>query len=208
MVLQNEEDHNLTGGIIENLEMSSNIDDFYNDMANNLDDFLNMFPYDVRKFLEMIIDTIKDNYIYIFIVLIIIIIIIIFYDSIYNYIYNIFSDSAVEKTKIEKFNQLSVENDIPNDNLLGKKTYNPYFKDNIESYKENLNSRLSYIKNNIDSSIKHHLSQPKPNYRLISSMKQYKDKLDSIDIEDEINISILEKELGTINKKIITLLLN
>jgi len=208
MVSQNEEDNNLIGDVIENLETSGNIDDFYNDMVNNLDDFLNMFPYDVRNFLEIIIDTIKDNYIYIFIVLILIIIIIIFYDSIYNYIYNIFSDSAVEKTQIENFNQLSVENNIPNDNLLGKKRYDPLFKNNIELYKENLNTRLSYIKNNVDSSIKHHLSQPKPNYRLISFMKQYKDKLDSIDVEDEIDPSILEKELGTINKKIITLLLN
>lgn len=132
----------------------------------------------------------------------------IFYENIYDYINNTFSDSAVEKKKIENFNQISVENDIYDDNLLRKNTYDPLFKDNIESYKGYLNTRLLYIKNNIDSSIKHHLSQPKPNYRLISFMKQYKDKLDSIEVDDKIDSALLEKELGTINKKIITLLLN
>ena len=85
--------------------------------------------------------------------------------------------------------------------------YDPLFKNNMILYKENLNTRLSYIKNNIDNSIKQHLSQSKPNYRLISLMKEYKDKINTIDLENKTDYSVIEKDFETINKKIINLLI-
>ena len=111
------------------------------------------------------------------------------------------------KKKIETFNEISIDNDVYRDNLVRKKIYDPSFKSNMILYKENLNTRLSYIKNNIDKSIKHHLSQPKPNFRLISLMKEHKDKIDTFNLENKIDYSIIEKDLETINKKIINLLL-
>ena len=178
------------------------------DIHETFEDLLDMLPDDIKEVIEMFIDYIKDNYIYIFIIIILIITIFIFYDNIYDYINNIFSNAAVEKKKIEVFNQISVENDISENNLLNKNTYDPLFKNNINLYKENLTTRLSYIKNNIDNSINKELSQSNPNYRLISFMKKYKDKLDSIDIERKFDPLAIEKDLEDINKKIITLLLN
>ena len=85
--------------------------------------------------------------------------------------------------------------------------YDPLFKNNMILYKDNLNTSLLYIKNNIDTSIKHHLSQSKPNYRLISLMKKYKDKINTINLENKIDYSAIEKDFETINKKIINLLI-
>jgi len=160
------------------------------------------------NFILKIIDKINNNYIYIIIFIILSIIIYIFYNNIYNYIYNILSFYTVENKIIQKFNQISNENNIYDDNLIYKNSYDKVFKNNIKLYKQNLNTRLSYIKNNIDNSIKHHLSLSKPNYSLILFMKQYKEKLDHINVEKNINISLIEKDLENINNNIINLLLN
>lgn len=183
----------------------------------SLEAFLNMLPDDIRQFIEeiiyendyitYIINYIKDYYIFIFIIIIIIIIIYIYSNDIYNYINNIFSPDAVKKKNIETFNDISIDDETYRDNLVGKEMYDPLFKSNMILYKENLNTRLSYIKNNIDNSIKHHLSQPKPNYRLISLMKEYKDKINTINLENKTDYSKIEKDFETINKKIITLLI-
>ena len=188
------------------------------DNTNILEDFLNTLPDSIREFMEeviyendyitYIINYIKDNYIFILIIIIIIITIYIFSNNIYNYINNIFSLNAVQKKNIEFFNQISIDDDIYNDNLVKKKMYDPLFKNNMILYKDNLNTRLLYIKNNIDNSIKHHLSQPKHNYRLISLMKEYKDKINTIDLQNKIDYSKIEKDFETINKKIINLLIN
>tara|TARA_Y100000741_G_scaffold365133_1_gene359496 strand:- start:6154 stop:6831 length:678 start_codon:yes stop_codon:yes gene_type:complete len=194
---------------------------YYDDTTKNTnlleEDFLNMLPDDIREFIEQIIyendyinyiiNYIKDNYIYIFIIIIIIITIYIFSNNIYDYINNIFSPIAVQKKNIETFNNFSIDNDVYDDNLVKKKMYDPLFKNNMILYKDNLNTRLLYIKNNIDTSIKHHLSQSKPNYRLISLMKKYKDKINTINLENKIDYSAIEKDFETINKKIINLLI-
>lgn len=183
----------------------------------SLEGFLNMLPDNVREFIEKIIyendyityitNYIKDYYIFIFIIIIIIIIIYIYSNNIYNYINNIFSSNAVNKKNIETFNEISIDDDRYGENLVGKNMYDPLFKNNMILYKENLNTRLSYIKNNIDNSIKHYLSQSKPNYRLISLMKEYKDKINTIELDNKIDYSVIEKDLETINKKIIYLLI-
>lgn len=183
----------------------------------SLEGFLNMLPDDVRQFIEEIIyendyityitNYIKDYYIFIFIIIIIIIIIYIYSNNIYNYINNIFSTNAVKKKNIETFNEISIDDETYGENLVGKKMYDPLFKNNMILYKENLNTRLSYIKNNIDNSIKQHLSQSKPNYRLILLMKEYKDKINTIDLDNKIDYSVIEKDFETINKKIINLLI-
>ena len=185
--------------------------------TNLLEGFLNTLPDNIREFIEeiiyendyinYIINYIKDNYIYIFIIIIIIITIYIFSNNIYDYINNIFSPIAVQKKNIETFNNFSIDNDVYDDNLVKKKMYDPLFKNNMILYKDNLNIRLLYIKTNIDNSIKHHLSQPKPNYRLISLMKEYKDKINTIDLENKTDYSEIEKDFETINKKIINLLI-
>ena len=195
-----------------------NTTDYTTDYTSlSLEGFLNMLPDNIRQFIEEIIyendyityitNYIKDYYIFIFIIIIIIIIIYIYSNDIYNYINNIFSPNAVKKKNIETFNEISIDDETYGENLVGKGMYDPLFKNSIILYKENLNTRLSYIKNNIDNSIKHHLSQPKPNYRLISLMKEYKDKINTIDLENKTDYSEIEKDFETINKKIITLLI-
>ena len=114
----------------------------------------------------------------------------------------------MEKQEISDFNTVSIpDNVIYDDNILKKKSFDPLFKDNIVSYKKNLNKRISYLKNNIDISIKNYLSQPKPNYRLIIHIKEYKEKLNIINTDTIKDIKKIELELENINNKIINLIL-
>ena len=171
-----------------------------------------VFNYNTSKYTyyQNFVDIFINNYVSIFIIFFIIIIIILFYKYIYNNIIKfIFSNTYIQKKNISNFNQISTKkNYIYNNKLFTKNSYDSLFKDNINSYKKNLNKRLLYIKNNIDISINYYLSQSKPNYNLILYMKKYKDTLNLINTNKIINIVSIENKLQNINNKIINLLLN
>lgn len=147
---------------------------------------------------------------YIIFSIILITILFYYYENIYNYIINyIFTNISIEKQTITNANKLDIQdNIIYNDKLLKKKPYDLLFKDNILSYKQNLNKRISFLKNNIDITIQNHLSQPKPNYRLIMDIKEYKDKLNLINTDTIKDIKQIELDLENINNKIFESIIN
>ena len=143
---------------------------------------------------------------YIIFSIILITILFYYYKNIYNYI---FTNISIEKQIITNANRLDIQdNIIYNDKLLKKKPYDLLFKDNILSYKQNLNKRISFLKNNIDITIQNYLSQPKPNYRLIMNIKEYKDKLNLINTDTIKDIKQIELDLENINNNIFESIIN
>lgn len=141
-------------------------------------------------------DYIEDNFILIITIICITIILLIIIFIIYKNYYN------TSNKNVDNFFK-SINKDFDNnDKQLINSCYNENYKKNLKNYKIYLEKRLKNLKKNIKYTIQFYLSQDKPDFILISYIKEFEKKIDKINPKYKISNS-LKNDIDIINNNII-----